>query len=146
VSSFLFLLQFPVLHTYSFFFPFFFFWYQIRWAERLASLGVDIKLKSLVRGLKFEGSRIVGEMGGSSYDHYVLALDLPGLKGVLRTSQAADEQAAQKLTSLKDRILQLKIAPLYKVGREITLFFCGGERKEENARIHLVCLGLFDKD
>jgi carotenoid phi-ring synthase / carotenoid chi-ring synthase len=92
------------------------------WAAKVRSLGGKITTGAPVAGLQFTGDRVVGEVEGSaaaatSYDHVVLATDIPGLKRVLAGSKATDAQGGEKLDNIRAMTGKLAIAPAYSVLR-----------------------------
>jgi isorenieratene synthase len=88
------------------------------WADRLRRLGVKIATSAPVNGLRFSGARAVGEVGSSeSYDHVVLASDIPGLKAILGRSVGTDAAGADALTRLRTLTSRLAVAPHYAVLR-----------------------------
>jgi isorenieratene synthase len=88
------------------------------WRDRLLELGAQIELGRPCRGLRFADGRALGEVGTNErFDHVVLALDVPGLKSVVRGSVAYDEATEVGLQRLAERAGALEIAPPYKVMR-----------------------------
>jgi len=88
------------------------------WQEKLLKLGALIKFQSPVSGFKFSKNSIVGLVGEpeESYDWYVLACDLPGVKSVLSHS-TVDSETSQSYSAVMENVRNLQIAPPYRVLR-----------------------------
>jgi len=103
------------------------------WRDRLLQLGVEIELGRAVPGLRFKNDRAVGEINSQeTFDHVILALDIPGLQYVLNNSVALDSGSADRLEVLTGRANKLKVAPPYKVMR---LWF---DRKPDASRWDII--------
>lgn len=88
------------------------------WVKRLRDLGSTVESSSAVPGIRFEDNRAVGIIGESkSYDHVVLACDVPGAQAVLDGSQATDRLTSQALGGLQKTVRQMRVAPRYHVLR-----------------------------
>lgn len=90
------------------------------WAERLRSLGVTIELGKRCDGLRFVGDRFVGVVNDPvDYDGVVLATSIPGVKQLLGQCEASSDSdwALERFGTFRDRMLQLDVAPPYKVVR-----------------------------
>ncbi len=88
------------------------------WVKALKEYGVDIRLNSPVRGLRFEEGNPVGEVGSDeTYDWVVMATAVPGVKAIINASTAQDSASEVVLSRLQDRFNQLDVAPPYKVAR-----------------------------
>jgi carotenoid phi-ring synthase / carotenoid chi-ring synthase len=88
------------------------------WAARVRQLGGTVSTSAPVRGLRFAGDRVVGEVGSTeTFDHVVLATDIPGLKRVLAGSTAMDARGAALLARFRSATARLAIAPAYSVLR-----------------------------
>jgi isorenieratene synthase len=88
------------------------------WAEKIRALGGKIFVNAPVRGLRFAGDRVVGESGATeTFDHVIVATDIPGLKRVMAGSTADDARGAALLERTRRETAALKIAPPYSVLR-----------------------------
>lgn len=88
------------------------------WAARLRQLGAKILTSAPVRGLTFAGDRVVGEVGATeTFDHTIIATDIPGLRRVLASSTSTDAAGAAGLGRLRAMTSRLGVAPAYSVLR-----------------------------
>ncbi len=88
------------------------------WAERLTNLGAKIEIGKKVKGLRFEGGKVVGEVNDSiTYDYVVIASHVPGTQAILRQSEATDQLSQGSLNKLNTVTAKLKVAPPYSVLR-----------------------------
>lgn len=86
-------------------------------AERIRKFGGTVTTGAPVKGLRFEGKRVVGCVGESeTYDQVILACDIPGTKKVLAAS-TSDEATTQELKRFRNIVERMKIAPLYHILR-----------------------------
>jgi isorenieratene synthase len=90
------------------------------WAEKLRELGVEIETSCPVDEIVISGNKVtkvVSRGETQAFDEVVLALDVPGLQKILKAAQADGADGMARLTTLRDRIAQLKIAPQYSILR-----------------------------
>ncbi len=87
------------------------------WADRLRSLGVQVRTSAPVPGLRLESGRAVGVVGEPDrYDWVVLATDVGGTQAVLRGS-TADTASAPALAALRTAVGPMEVAPPYRILR-----------------------------
>lgn len=91
------------------------------WADRIQKLGGKVLVNNPIKALQFSGDKVTGIVKNNgefeSYNHVILALDVPGLHAVLKNSYATDEQAELTLKAMQSKIRQMKVAPPYSVLR-----------------------------
>ena len=88
------------------------------WVARLDSLGVELRLKDPVPGLRFQGDRVIGAVDDErEYDAVILASEVGGTQRILEGSQGEDERGEAFIDSLRVGMGALKTAPPYKVLR-----------------------------
>ena len=90
------------------------------WETRLRELGVEISFNHRCQGLRFERDRIVGEVGDETqYDGVILACSIPGVQQIMSQSEndAPETLLGERFDALCNRLVELEIAPPYKVLR-----------------------------